>query len=64
MHEREGEMMSFWSPGHQIREPGLQNLFECIAIVSKEPARQRDGREIWYNYRAVVEIMRVVAGKA
>ena len=27
MHEREGEMMSFWEPGHRIREPGLQNLF-------------------------------------
>lgn len=61
MHEREGEMMSFWSPGHRIREPGLQNLFGMHRNrFPKNLQPKKDGRERWYNYRAVVEIMRAL----
>jgi len=61
MHEREGEMMSFWSPGHRIREPGLQNLFGMHRNrFPKDLPAKEDGREIWYDYRAVVEIMRAL----
>ena len=61
MHEREGEMMSLWSPGHRIREPGLQNLFGMHRnrFPKNLPAKE-DGRETWYDYRAVVKIMRAL----
>jgi hypothetical protein len=61
MHEREGEMMSFWSPGHRIREPGLQNLFGMHRNrFPKNLSPKEDGRETWYDYRAVVETMRAL----
>jgi hypothetical protein len=61
MHEREGEMMSFWSTGHRIREPGLQNLFGMHRNrFPKNLPEEEDGREIWYGYRAVVEIIRAL----
>jgi hypothetical protein len=71
MHEREGEMMSLWSPGHRIREPGLQNLFgmhrnrfpknlPTAAMVNNDNGAKKDRRETWYDYRAVVETMRAL----
>ena len=61
MHESEGERMSFWSPGDRIREPGLQNLFGMHRNrFPKNLSVKEDGREIWYDYRAVVEIMRAL----
>jgi hypothetical protein len=61
IREREGEMMCFWSPGHRIREPGLQNLFGMHRNrFPKNLPRKEDGREIWYDYRAIVEIMRAL----
>jgi hypothetical protein len=61
MHEREGEMMSLWPPGHRIREPGLQNLFGMHRnrFPKNLPAKE-DGRETWYDYRAVVKTMRAL----
>jgi hypothetical protein len=58
MHESEGERMDFWSPGHRIREPGLQNLFGMHRNrFPKNLPVKEDGREIWYDYRAAVKIM-------
>lgn len=61
MHEREGEMMSFWEPGASDSRAWPQNLFGMHRnrFPKNLPAKE-DGREIWYDYRAVVEIMRAL----